>query len=206
VKSLNKNMMRTNIFRNHCQLPLRTATAAVLLLPLAVFLLASACKPEAEETDDGNGVTYTVTAEDGVTTKTYTARALIQPQTVVASGITGACTWTITGTAGSYTLTISGAGAMADYMSSSDSPWYSYRNNIKTLVIQDGVTSIGNYAFDGCSGLTALTNHRTTPQSINSSVFYNVSLSACTLRVPSSAVNAYRNANYWKDFGTITGI
>jgi hypothetical protein len=158
--------MRTNIFRN---------SFAVLLLPLAVLLLASACKPEAEETDDGNG------------------------------GI-GACTWTITGTAGNYTLTISGAGAMGGYAFYSNVPWYSYHEGIKNLVIQDGVTTIGMYAFYGCSKLTSVTNHSTTPQSISSDVFSGVSLSNCTLRVPSSSVNAYKAANYWKNFGDITGI
>jgi hypothetical protein len=52
----------------------------------------------------------------------------------VASGTTGDCTWTLTGSSGNYTLTISGTGAMGDYIDN-DAPWYSYRNDIKTLVI-----------------------------------------------------------------------
>ena len=55
-----------------------------------------------------------------------------------------------------HTLTISGSGAMADYEYSSQLPWRSYANAITTVVIEDGVTSIGNYAFSGCSGLTSV--------------------------------------------------
>ncbi|MBE6742061.1 MAG: leucine-rich repeat domain-containing protein [Ruminococcaceae bacterium] len=45
-------------------------------------------------------------------------------------------------------LTISGTGAMADY-TSGGAPWYSYseRQNLKTVVIEEGITSVGNYAF-----------------------------------------------------------
>ena len=56
-------------------------------------------------------------------------------------------------------LTISGTGAMTNYSSSSYSPapWYDYRSSIKSVVIEEGVTSIGNYAFNACSGLTSVT-------------------------------------------------
>ena len=55
-------------------------------------------------------------------------------------------------------LSITGTGAMTNYDSSSSSvPWYSYRSYIKTVEISDGVTSIGNYAFYECSGLTSVT-------------------------------------------------
>lgn len=50
------------------------------------------------------------------------------------------------------TLTISGSGAMNDYSNYSIfSPWKSYAGNILKVVIGNGVTSIGNYAFDDCS-------------------------------------------------------
>ena len=56
------------------------------------------------------------------------------------------------------TFTIYGYGAMNNYTLSSRPPWYSsYRNRIKTLVIGDSVTSIGNFAFYECSGLTSVT-------------------------------------------------
>ncbi len=64
-------------------------------------------------------------------------------------------TWTLSLSNG--TLTISGTGAMADYSSYTDVPWYDYRSSIKSIVINDGVTSIGDYAFYDCSSLTSVT-------------------------------------------------
>lgn len=52
-------------------------------------------------------------------------------------------------------LTISGTGAMADYQSGY-TPWYSYRNQITSLVIEEGVTYIGDNAFNGV-GLVEIT-------------------------------------------------
>ena len=56
-----------------------------------------------------------------------------------------------------HTLTISGTGAMADYENPSERPWNSYVEEIETIVIEDGVTTIGKYAFNYCSGLTTIT-------------------------------------------------
>ena len=53
-------------------------------------------------------------------------------------------------------LTISGKGAMADYESSSDVPWIDYRSDIQSLVIEEGVTSIGTGAFYDCRALTSI--------------------------------------------------
>ncbi len=53
------------------------------------------------------------------------------------------------------TLTISGTGAMANY-SSSDRPWADKLSDIKSVVIENGVTSIGKYAFQSCTSLTAV--------------------------------------------------
>ena len=53
-------------------------------------------------------------------------------------------------------LTINGRGAMIDYTSSYDSPFYK-QSSIKEVVINSGVTSIGNRAFFGCTGLTSIT-------------------------------------------------
>ena len=45
-----------------------------------------------------------------------------------------------------HTLTISGTSAIAYY-----SQWEDYRNKIRTVVINNGVTTIGWGAFSGCS-------------------------------------------------------
>ena len=60
-------------------------------------------------------------------------------------------TWTLT-TDG--TLTISGTGAMDDYSYSTRAPWTVYYNHITNLVIDDSVTSIGNWAFYSCDSLS----------------------------------------------------
>ena len=75
-----------------------------------------------------------------------------------AGELSGNCganlTWTFT-TADS-TLTISGTGNMYNY-NSANRPWYNFRQGIKNISIPDGVTSIGNSAFTGCSALTQVT-------------------------------------------------
>lgn len=62
-------------------------------------------------------------------------------------------TWTLDGDG---TLTISGTGKMKDYYPSNNdttAPWGEYCSSIKSVVIGDGVTSIGDYAFQWCSKL-----------------------------------------------------
>ncbi|MBO7203175.1 MAG: leucine-rich repeat domain-containing protein, partial [Paludibacteraceae bacterium] len=54
------------------------------------------------------------------------------------------------------TLTISGTGDMKDY-DSSNVPWSTYSSDIKKVVIENGVTSIGYAAFRDCTGLTSIT-------------------------------------------------
>ena len=70
------------------------------------------------------------------------------------TGTTGDCTYTLD--TSDSTLVISGTGAMGDYTSSS-APWNSYHSYVKTVTIEDGVTSIGDYAFYGCYNLTSVT-------------------------------------------------
>ena len=69
----------------------------------------------------------------------------------------GSCGTNVTYTyvSSTKTLTIQGSGAMEYY--DSDTPWYFYKNDIKTVIIEEGVTSIGGGAFSFCSGLTSAT-------------------------------------------------
>ena len=102
---------------------------------------------------------------------------------------------------------------------------YSDENTeIIELIIPNSVTSIGNYAFRGCSGLTSVTipnsvtsignaafyncNSLTTviaqmetPVNISSNVFPN--RANATLFVPQGCVDAYKAADYWKEFKNI---
>lgn len=54
------------------------------------------------------------------------------------------------------TLTISGVGAMYDY-TVTGAPWYGYKDTIKAVVIEEGVTSIGKCAFYGSTAITSVT-------------------------------------------------
>jgi hypothetical protein len=55
--------------------------------------------------------------------------------------------------------------------------------------------------------LIAVTNLNPVPQDIyNSTVFNNVNIGACTLRVPAGSVEAYQTAPVWRDFGYIESI
>ena len=73
---------------------------------------------------------------------------------VVDSGSCGDnVTWMLTSDG---TLTISGKGAMQNY-ESYGAPWYGFCSQVKTAVIDNGVTGIGDYAFTGCTSLTGVT-------------------------------------------------
>ena len=63
-------------------------------------------------------------------------------------------TWTLDADG---TLTISGAGAMKNYNSSGNQSPVRKNSNVKKVVIEDGVTSIGSYAFASCNNLTSIT-------------------------------------------------
>ena len=54
-------------------------------------------------------------------------------------------------------LTISGTGEMEDYSSYGNVPWNGLVDKINCVVIRNSVTSIGNSAFYGCTGLTSIT-------------------------------------------------
>ena len=78
------------------------------------------------------------------------------------SMVNAAISWSVT----DEVLTITGTGDMPDYTyvtpeygnSYSTAPWYDrYSNKIQSVVIKDGVTSIGKNAFRSCSKLVSVT-------------------------------------------------
>ncbi len=93
----------------------------------------------------------------------WSAYASIIMENIISQGYCGAegheedVTWVLKNTSHNYTLTISGTGAMADYNNPSERPWYSYVEEIETVIIEDGVTGIGSSAFVACSDLTTVT-------------------------------------------------
>ena len=69
------------------------------------------------------------------------------------------------------TLTLDGSGAMKEYTSAAEAPWYSYRDSIEHLVVKSGVTSLSSYAFVGCQNLADITLPDTL-QTIGTMTFY----------------------------------
>ena len=96
------------------------------------------------------------------------------------------------------TLNISGTGAMKDY-DSDDSPATQKKDSVKKVVIEDDVTSIGNYAFSGCSSLTDITLPSNVT-SIKSCAFYKCSQLA-SIEIPSSVTSIGNSA-----FKNCTGL
>ena len=75
-------------------------------------------------------------------------------ESAVASGICGEnLTWTLDAAG---TLTVSGTGAMKDY-NYKGAPWHQSRDSIQAVVVENGVTVIGEYAFESCTSLTSIT-------------------------------------------------
>lgn len=66
----------------------------------------------------------------------------------------GSVTWSYD--AGTTTLTISGTGAMRDYASVNVTPWNAYKAKTKTVIIDEGVTRVGNSAFASHTALTSV--------------------------------------------------
>lgn len=56
---------------------------------------------------------------------------------------------------GNHQLRIYGTGAMTDF-SASSAPWYNQREDIVEVVLSDGVSGIGDYAFVGCKALKSV--------------------------------------------------
>jgi hypothetical protein len=86
------------------------------------------------------------------------------------------------------------------------------------ISIPASITSIGSYAFSGCSSLRAITVYNTTPINLSavsargytraggSSVFEGVDKNTCILYVPEGSVDRYKAAAVWGEFRNILPI
>jgi len=84
------------------------------------------------------------------------------------------------------TLIIRGSGNM-----NNQSPWRVHSGSIREVIIENGVTSIGNNAFSGCSGLTSVTIPNSVT-SIGGSVF-NDCTSLTSVIIPNSVTSIGNN-------------
>ena len=87
-------------------------------------------------------------------------------------------------------LTISGTGAMADYSDwpiSNCAPWYENHSAIKSININSGVTTIGEWAFYDCSSQSSVTIPNSVT-SIGTGAFYECS-ELTSVTIPNSVIN-----------------
>ena len=90
------------------------------------------------------------------------------------------------------TLTISGTGAMANYGGSAV-PWEGNKSDITSVLIESGVTTIGNYAFFYCTNLATVTFAAGSQlTSIGIQSFCNTALS--TVTIPAGVTSISSNA------------
>ena len=83
---------------------------------------------------------------------------------------------------------------------------YTFYNcrSLTSITISSSVTSIGESAFQDCTALTSITNLNPMPVEISWNVFSNIDEN-CTLKVPTNAVSAYQNAEFWQEFNIVGG-
>ena len=105
-----------------------------------------------------------------------------------------------------HTLTITGNGAMTDYANSNSQPWKDYRSNITSVVIESGVTHIGNNAFTDCSNLATVTFAAGSQlTSIGDFAFYYCNNSLNTITIPASVTSIGSSAfSNCKSLATVT--
>ena len=118
------------------------------------------------------------------------------------TGTTGQCEWILD--RDSCILTVYGKGKMSNEMP----PWRSYQDLIKKVIIKDGVTSIGDYAFYKCSNLDVIEIPNSVV-SIGFSSFYSCE-NLINIAIPDSVVSinalAFSNCTNLKNISIPKGI
>lgn len=100
-------------------------------------------------------------------------------------------------------LTISGVGQMDNYWSDEYQPWYTEKENISAIVIEKGVTSIGQYAFANLWNLKSVT----IPNSVTTigKESFNNCYQLTSIDIPNSVTSIGSEAFAWcRSLTTIT--
>ncbi len=79
-------------------------------------------------------------------------------------------------------------------------------SGLKSVTIGNSVTNIDEDAFYDCTGLTELVSLASIPPICKAVVFENVDKSLCTLKVPKGSKDAYSQADQWKEFVNIEEV
>ncbi len=85
------------------------------------------------------------------------------------------------------------------------SPFY-YKTELTSVLIGDGVTSIGSWAFYDCSSLTDVYCYAEGVPTTQTNAFDNSNIKNATLHVPANALNAYKTTAPWSSFGKFETI
>lgn len=139
---------------------------ALLMAVAVTFQLVTPVFADTEGTEETTAPTEAVVETEAPTEETVEDIALFaEDGDVIASGVCGEngdnLTWVLTGDG---TLTISGSGGMKDYVlcdpnaeARTSAPWGTYWEQITSVVMEHGVTSIGGAAFVHGNKLTSVT-------------------------------------------------
>lgn len=71
---------------------------------------------------------------------------------------------------------------------------------LTSVTIPNSVTTIGEYAFSECTGLTKLVSLAVKPPSCGYEALRDIDKTACRLFVPEESVNKYKTADQWEEF------
>lgn len=77
---------------------------------------------------------------------------------------------------------------------------FEYCKKLTTLVLGENVTSIGTNTFRECPALVSVTCHAQTPPTLSEGSFDAETYKKATLTVPDGCKDAYKAAEYWKEF------
>ena len=80
--------------------------------------------------------------------------SLVDEDIIYDSGVYDNAHWTVSGT--TLTLEYANATDTGDYTSATVLPWYKYRGSIKTVIINEGVTRVGNHFFEAFTALESV--------------------------------------------------
>ena len=77
-----------------------------------------------------------------------------------------------------------------------------YGCSLTSVTIPDSVTSIGNEAFYGCTRLTSVYCKATTPPALGGTNVFDDNRSGRKIYVPTGSVNAYKSATRWNEYAS----
>ena len=78
--------------------------------------------------------------------------------------------------------------------------------NLTTVTISSNLTCVEDSAFHKCTSLADMYCYAEQVPEMGKDVFVDSNYKNATLHVPASSVEAYRNAEQWKDFGNIVAL